>query len=82
MAHDPEIRFRCRALFKIINMSLTEVSVSKQESVVGISTLSDLKNDDREEFGGIWLQSSKASKVELAAVKHGMLNIGSDNAEL
>ena len=111
MAHDPEIRFRCRALFEIMNMTLTEVS--KQESV-GISTLSDWKNDDREEFGGIWLQGSKAGKVEQAAVKlreelratsvydemknnlndyygttkkgalvvDGMLNVGSDNAEL
>lgn len=64
MAHDKEIRFRCRALFEVMNMTLSEIS--KQESV-GISTLSDWKNDDREEYGGLWLQGSKAAKVALTA---------------
>jgi len=66
MAHDIEIRFRCRALFEVMNMTLSEIS--KQESV-GVSTLSDWKNDDREEYGGIWLQGSKAGKVEQTAKK-------------
>jgi len=66
MAHDVEIRFRCRALFEVMNMTLSDIS--KQESV-GLSTLSDWKNDDREEYGGIWLQGSKAKKVEETAQK-------------
>lgn len=66
MAHDKEIRFRCRALFEVMNMTLSDIS--KQEGV-GISTMSDWKNDDREEYGGIWLQGSKAGKVEQTAKK-------------
>ena len=64
MAHDIEIRFRCRALFEVMNMTLSDVA--KQESI-GISTLSDWKNDDREEYGGIWLQGSHAKRVEEGA---------------
>ena len=60
MAHNREIRFRCRALFEVMNMTLS--SISDQENV-GISTLSDWKNDDREEYGGIWLRGCKADKV-------------------
>ena len=66
MAWDVEIRFRCRALFEVMNMTLSDIS--KQENV-GLSTLSDWKNDDREEYGGIWLQGSKAGKVEQTAKK-------------
>jgi len=66
MAHDIEIRFRCRALFEVMNMSLTDIS--KQESV-GVSTLSDWKNDDRDEYGGIWIQGCKAGKVEQTSQK-------------
>jgi len=66
MAHDRDIRFRCRALFEVMNMNLTDIA--KQESV-GISTLSDWKNDDREEYGGIWLQGIKAGKIEQTAKK-------------
>jgi len=66
MAHDKEIRFRCRALFEVMNMTLS--SIHEQEGV-GISTLSDWKNDDREEYGGIWLAGSKAGKVEQTAKK-------------
>lgn len=66
MAHDIEIRFRCRALFEVLDMSLTDIS--KQESV-GISTLSDWKNDDREEFGGIWVQGCKAGTIEQTTQK-------------
>jgi len=61
MAHDIEIRFRCRALFEVMNMTLSEIKV--QESV-GLSTLSDWKNDDREEYGGIWLQGCKQGKLD------------------
>ncbi len=66
MAHNLETRFRCRALFEVMNMTLSDIS--KQESV-GLSTLSDWKNDDREEFGGIWLQGCKAKNVEDTAKK-------------
>ena len=64
MAHDKEIRFRCRALFEVMNMTLS--SISDQESVA-VATLSDWKNDDREEYGGLWLQGSKAGKVAQTA---------------
>lgn len=64
MAWDIEIRFRCRALFEVMNMTLSDIS--KQENV-GLTTLSDWKNDDREEYGGIWLKGSKAGKVEQTA---------------
>jgi hypothetical protein len=66
MAYDKEIRFRCRALFEVLNLNLTKIS--EQESVP-VATLSDWKNDDREEYGGIWLQGSKAANVEKAAKK-------------
>ena len=66
MAHDIEIRFRCRALFEVMDMTLSDIS--KQESV-GLSTLSDWKNDDREEYGGIWLQGCKAGKIEQTSKK-------------
>lgn len=64
MAHNPEIRFRCRALYEVMNMSLSDIS---KKEAVGISTLSDWKNDNREEFGGIWLQGCKAKDVEKTA---------------
>jgi len=66
MAWDIEIRFRCRALFEVMNMTLSDIA--KQENV-GLATLSDWKNDDREEYGGIWLKGSKAGKVEQTAKK-------------
>lgn len=66
MAYDKEIRFRCRALFEVMNMNLSDIS--KQENVA-ISTLSDWKNDDRDIYGGIWLQGCKAGKVEQTAKK-------------
>jgi len=66
MAHDVAIRFRCRALFEVLDMTLSDIS--KQESV-GLSTLSDWKNDDRDEYGGIWLKGSKQDKVNSAAKK-------------
>lgn len=66
MAYDKEIRFRCRALFEVLNMNLSKIS--EQENVP-VATLSDWKNDDREEYGGIWLQGSKAQNVEKAAKK-------------
>ena len=64
MAHDLEIRFRCRALFEVMNKSLTDIS---KDEGVSVSTLSDWKNDDRDEYGGIWLQGSKAGKVAQTA---------------
>lgn len=111
MAHDLEIRFRCRALFEVMNKSLTDIAI---DELISVSTLSDWKNDDRDEYGGIWLQGSKVAKVALTAKKlreeleatsvydemknklnqyygvsksgkletDGILDIGSDNAEL
>lgn len=64
MAHNLEIRFRCRALFEVLDMKLTEIA--KQESV-SISTLSEWKNDDRDEYGGIWLKGAKTGQVDKAA---------------
>lgn len=61
MAYDKEIRFRSRALFEVLGKSLSEIS--EQESVP-LSTLSEWKNDDREEWGGIWLKGSKTKRVE------------------
>ncbi|MDQ7044740.1 MAG: hypothetical protein Q9M40_06990 [Sulfurimonas sp.] len=66
MAHDIEIRFRCRALFEVMNNTLSDISESES---VGISTLSDWKNDDRAKFGGIWLQGCKTEKVQQTAQK-------------
>jgi len=66
MAHNLDTRFRCRALFEVLNMTLSDIS--KQESV-GLSTLSDWKNDSRDEFGGIWLQGCKAKNVKEAGKK-------------
>lgn len=61
MAHNPEIRFRCRALFEVLGMTLSDISV--QESIP-MGTLSEWKNDDREEFGGIWIKGCKQGNVE------------------
>jgi hypothetical protein len=66
MAHNLEIRFRCRALFEVLDMSLTDIS--KQESV-SVSTLSEWKNDDREEYGGIWIKGAKKGQVDATKKK-------------
>lgn len=66
MAYDIQIRYRCRALFEVLDMTLTEIS--KQESVP-ISTLSEWKNDGNPEYGGIWIKGSKSQKVGQAAEK-------------
>lgn len=66
MAHDNSIRFRCRALFEVLNMTLSAIA---EQETIGISTLSDWKNDDREEFGGIWLKGSKDAIVNNTAEK-------------
>lgn len=66
MAYDLEIRFRCRAMFEVLDKTLKDIS--EQENVP-VSTLSEWKNDDREEYGGIWLKGSKRAKVDQAAKK-------------
>lgn len=66
MAYDLEIRFRCRAMFEILDKKLSEIS---EQEDVPVSTLSEWKNDDREEYGGIWLRGSKKAKVDQAAKK-------------
>lgn len=66
MAYDLEIRYKCRALFEVMNMTLKEIS--KQEAVP-ISTLGEWKNDGRAEYGGLWLKGAKAKQVHDAKVK-------------
>lgn len=66
MAHDLEARFRARALFEIFGKKLSEIS---EEENIPVATLSDWKNDDREEYGGIWLKGSKGDKVTEATNK-------------
>jgi len=68
MAYDKEIRFKCRALCEVMNMTLKDIST--QESVA-IGTLSYWKNDDRPEYGGIWEQGSKSSKIKEVSKKLG-----------
>lgn len=66
MAYDKEIRFKCRALFEVLNMTLSEIS--DQENVP-VATLSDWKNDDREIYGGVWVKGVKASNIKEAQDK-------------
>lgn len=66
MAHNIEIRIKCRALFEVMNMTLS--AINKQEDVP-MGTLSEWKNDDREEFGGIWVKGCKAGNVAKAQEK-------------
>jgi len=66
MAYDKEIRFRCRALFEVLNMTLSDIS---DKESVPVATLSDWKNDDREEYGGIWIKGVKAENVKKATDK-------------
>jgi len=63
MAYDLDTRFRCRASYEIYGKNLKEISLLED---VPISTLSDWKNDDRVEYGGVWIQNSK--KEELSKV--------------
>lgn len=64
MAYDLEIRFRCRSHFEIYGKNLKEIS--KLENVP-VSTLSEWKNDDREEYGGIWVQNSRKDEISKVA---------------
>ncbi len=63
MAYNLDTRYRCRALFEVMNMKLKEIS--EQENIP-ISTLSEWKNDAREEFGGVWQKGCKVAKVAQA----------------
>lgn len=63
MAYDKEIRFKCRALFEVLDMTLSEIS---EKENIPVATLSDWKNDDREIYGGIWVKGSKASNIKEA----------------
>lgn len=60
MAYDLDIRFRCRASYEMYGKNLKDIS--ELESVP-VSTLSDWKNDDREEYGGIWIQNSRKDEL-------------------
>jgi len=60
MAYRVDIRFKCRALYEMYGENLKEIS--ELESVP-VSTLSDWKNDDREEYGGIWIQNSRKDEI-------------------
>ncbi len=66
MAYNKDIRFRCRALFEIMDMTLVEIS---KKEAVPISTLSEWKNDDRPLYGGIWIKGCKRKNVEQTAKK-------------
>lgn len=66
MAYDKEIRFKCRALFEVLNMTLSEIH---DQEDVPVATLSDWKNDDREIYGGIWVKGAKASSIKEAQDK-------------
>lgn len=66
MAYDLTIRFKCRALSEVLNMTLSEIS--EQENVP-VATLSDWKNDDRAIYGGIWVKGSKAENIAEATKK-------------
>ena len=60
MAYDIEIRFKCRALYEMYGKNLKEI---KDLESVPVSTLSEWKNDDREEYGGIWVQNSRKDEI-------------------
>lgn len=63
MAYDKEIRFKCRALFEVLDMTLSQIH---DQEDVPVATLSDWKNDDREIYGGIWTKGVKAENVAKA----------------
>lgn len=60
MAYDLDIRFKCRALYEMYGKNLKEIYDLES---VPVSTLSDWKNDDREEYGGIWVQNSRKDEI-------------------
>jgi len=64
MAYDLDTRFRCRASYEIYGKNLKEISTLED---VPISTLSDWKNDDRIEYGGLWVQNSKKEELDKVA---------------
>jgi hypothetical protein len=66
MAYDKEIRFKCRALYEVLDMTLSEIS---EKENVPVATLSDWKNDDREIYGGIWIKGVKAENIAEATKK-------------
>ena len=60
MAYDIEIRFKCRALYEMYGKNLKQIYDLES---VPVSTLSEWKNDDREEYGGIWVQNSRKDEI-------------------
>lgn len=60
MAYELDIRFKCRALYEMYGKNLKEIN---ELETVPVSTLSDWKNDDREEYGGIWIQNSRKDEI-------------------
>ncbi len=60
MAYDLDIRFRCRTHYEMYGKNLKEICDLES---VPVSTLSDWKNDDREEYGGIWIQNSRKDEI-------------------
>jgi hypothetical protein len=60
MAYELDIRFRCRTHYEMYGKNLKEIN--NLESVP-VSTLSEWKNDDREEYGGIWIQNSRKDEI-------------------
>lgn len=63
MAYDKDIRFKCRALFEVLDMTLSQIH---DQEDIPVATLSDWKNDDREIYGGIWIKGVKAENVAKA----------------
>lgn len=60
MAYDLDIRFKCRALYEMYGKNLKQIYDLES---VPVSTLSEWKNDDREEYGGIWVQNSRKDEI-------------------
>lgn len=60
MAYELDIRFRCRTHYEMYGKNLKEI---KDIENVPVSTLSEWKNDDRVEYGGIWILNSRKDEI-------------------
>jgi hypothetical protein len=61
MAHEIDIRFLCRTHYEMYGKNLKEINALEN---IPVSTLSEWKNDDREEYGGIWILNSRKDEIE------------------
>ena len=64
MAYDLDIRFRCRTHYEMYGKNLKEI---KDLESVPVSTLSEWKNDDRVEYGGIWILNGRKDEISKVA---------------